>query len=109
MIIVFILNRTLITLGTRHSDLLYFARPMRGTTKHLFHLIRALCVILSFSSLVWAHDTRPTVVEISEGTGGRYSVQWRVPDSMLATDVPEVVMPANCRNREMPSHPRCRW
>ncbi len=43
-----------------------------------------------------AHDTRPLYVEIVEASPDVYSVSWKVPISVAATNVPNVAMPSTC-------------
>lgn len=43
-----------------------------------------------------AHDTRPLYVEIAETSPDVYSVSWKVPISVAATNVPNVALPPSC-------------
>ena len=44
-----------------------------------------------------AHDTRPLYVEIAEKSPDVYSVSWKVPISVAATNVPNIELPPSCR------------
>lgn len=43
-----------------------------------------------------AHDTRPLYVEITEQAAGAYSVAWKVPITVAATNIPAVTLPESC-------------
>lgn len=43
-----------------------------------------------------AHDTRPLYVEIAERSPDIYSVSWKVPITVAATNVPTVTLPKTC-------------
>ena len=45
----------------------------------------------------FAHDTRPLYIEIAETAPGTYSVAWKVPITVAATNIPEVSLPDTCR------------
>lgn len=49
------------------------------------------------SGALIAHDTRPLYIEIAETAPGTYSVAWKVPITVAATNIPEVSLPAGCR------------
>ena len=49
-----------------------------------------------FASVASAHDTRPLYIEISEQEGGAYSVAWKVPITVAATNIPDISLPASC-------------
>ena len=55
--------------------------------------------LLLLSSAVSAHDTRPLYVEINErdSSSGAYSIMWKVPITVAATNVPDVSMPDSCQ------------
>ncbi len=43
-----------------------------------------------------AHDTRPLYIEINEREKDLYSVMWKVPVTVAATNVPEIKLPSSC-------------
>lgn len=55
----------------------------------------AMCLLV-LASAAGAHDTRPLYIEISEKADGAYSLAWKVPITVAATNVPDVNLPANC-------------
>ncbi len=64
--------------------------------KRIVWLISALCALL-LPAAVGAHDTRPLYVEITQLEGNVFSVSWKVPITVAATDVPDVSLPRACR------------
>ena len=56
----------------------------------------ALWLLPSGSAL--AHDSRPLYVEIQESAPGVYSVSWKVPITVAATNVPDITLPETCRS-----------
>ena len=56
-----------------------------------------LCIALLHAGAAIAHDTRPLYIEIAETAPGAYSVAWKVPITVAATNIPEVSLPASCR------------
>jgi hydrogenase/urease accessory protein HupE len=64
----------------------------------------SLCVLVGAWAGVGsalAHDTRPLYVEIDERSAGVYSLSWKVPITVAATNIPTVSLPDSCR----PTHP----
>ncbi len=60
-----------------------------------------LLLMLLASLSVLAHDPRPVVIDIEETAPFEFRVQWRIPDSIPATAVPRVVMPAHCSQEQV--------
>ncbi len=65
----------------------------------IFVLILALAAltVLGAAASIHAHDTRPLYVEIEETEPGAYSVSWKVPITVAATNVPMATLPGTCR------------
>jgi hydrogenase/urease accessory protein HupE len=67
------------------------------------HIVtRYLLLLLAMVSLhvpVHAHDTRPLYVEISDQGENVFSVTWKVPITVAATNVPNVQLPDTCQAR----------
>ncbi len=63
--------------------------------KKLTLLLPALFVLLQ-SLAAHAHDTRPLYVEINDQGDNVFSVMWKVPITVAATNVPEVGLPGGC-------------
>lgn len=59
-------------------------------------LIAALFVFFQ-SVTVLAHDTRPLYIEINERDTNIFSVMWKVPITVAATNVPDVRLPGSCQ------------
>lgn len=61
-------------------------------------LFRSLIVVglLALAGVASAHDTRPLYVEISEQAEGTYSLAWKVPITVAATNIPNVSLPQSC-------------
>lgn len=59
-------------------------------------LITSLFILL-YSAVVNAHDTRPLYVEINERDKNVFSVMWKVPITVAATNVPAIKMPDSCK------------
>jgi hydrogenase/urease accessory protein HupE len=59
-------------------------------------LLVTIC-LAALTNAVSAHDTRPLYIEISEQRPGAYSLMWKVPITVAATNVPEVGMPPSCQ------------
>lgn len=57
----------------------------------------ALVALLMGTVPSLAHDTRPLYVEIAEISPGAFSVAWKVPITVAATNIPTVSLPAACR------------
>ena len=53
-------------------------------------------ITLAAPGTVRAHDSRPLVLELTEVEGGVFSVEWRVPPSVPAFNIPEPVLPEGC-------------
>ncbi len=53
-----------------------------------------LCIA---AAAVAAHDARPNYVEVTETSPDSYLVEWKVPTTIPIVNLPEVVMPASCR------------
>lgn len=62
-------------------------------------LLLALVALAAFGGVspAKAHDTRPLYVEIAEKSTELYSVSWKVPISVAATNVPNVALPSSCK------------
>lgn len=56
-----------------------------------------ILLILLLPSAVSAHDTRPLYVEINEQGNNAFSVMWKVPITVAATNIPDIGMPETCR------------
>ena len=65
--------------------------------KRLLATAGVLLVTLLAAGTVLAHDTRPLYIEIAETAPGSYSVAWKVPITVAATNIPEVSLPDGCR------------
>jgi hydrogenase/urease accessory protein HupE len=57
----------------------------------------ALIVVASTSAL--GHDGRPLYVELTETTPQHYQLQWKVPPSVPALNMPLIVLPKTCAPR----------
>ncbi|KPJ94907.1 MAG: hypothetical protein AMJ53_04140 [Gammaproteobacteria bacterium SG8_11] len=57
--------------------------------------IAAFLILSSF--VVLAHDTRPLYIEINEQDRNVFSVMWKVPITVAATNVPDVNLPDTCQ------------
>lgn len=53
-----------------------------------------LCIAAAVAA---AHDARPNYVEVTETSPDSYLVEWKVPTTIPIVNLPEVVMPASCR------------
>ena len=64
-------------------------------------MTRAAWILLALVPLLpvaaWAHDTRPLYVEIAERDQQTFSVMWKVPITVAATNVPDIRLPESCR------------
>ena len=67
----------------------------------IFPVLGLLLIALLKTGTVLAHDTRPLYVEVNETASGAYSIAWKVPITVAATNIPEVSLPESCR----PLHP----
>ena len=65
--------------------------------RRLVTTVGLLCIALFGTGATIAHDTRPLYIEISETEPGAYSVAWKVPITVAATNIPEVSLPQSCR------------
>ena len=52
--------------------------------------------LIALSSIVWAHESRPLYVEITERQPERFVVQWKVPASIPHVNIPQLILPATC-------------
>ena len=55
------------------------------------------CIGAIWSTISHAHDTRPLYVEITEVEQNIFSIAWKVPITVAATNVPSVRLPDECR------------
>lgn len=46
---------------------------------------------------VSAHDTRPLYIEINEQENNAFSVMWKVPITVAATNIPDISLPDTCQ------------
>lgn len=55
--------------------------------------------LLMFSAVrpVWADDSQPLYIEISEQTSEAYQVQWRLPATSRADNIPAIELPGFCQ------------
>ena len=60
-------------------------------------LILVATFLLLVQSVVLAHDTRPLYIEINEQDQNVFSVMWKVPITVAATNVPDIIMPETCQ------------
>ena len=66
-------------------------------------MIRRIAVFASLlfslcgTGIAVAHDTRPLFIEIAEMESGIYSVAWKVPITVAATNIPDVFLPDSCQ------------
>lgn len=68
-------------------------------TRTICLIVIALTMLNLGSMKVCAHDARPVYVEISERSGGRYLVRWKVPVSVPIPAQPRVELPEQCEAR----------
>ena len=61
------------------------------------NLFLFMLLLLLQSVAVLAHDTRPLYIEINERDTNVFSVMWKVPITVAATNVPDVSMPDSCQ------------
>ncbi len=59
--------------------------------------IAGVLALLLFPATAGAHDTRPLYVEISERDQQTFSVMWKVPITVAATNVPDIRLPESCQ------------
>jgi len=55
-----------------------------------------VALLLGCPTLGWSHESRPVYVEISEVRTDVFSVHWKVPTSLPASNIPEPVLPSDC-------------
>ena len=61
------------------------------------YVLIAFALLLTWQSgAIFAHDTRPLYIEINEQGNNAFSVMWKVPITVAATNVPDVRLPDNC-------------
>ena len=53
--------------------------------------------MIGLTSIVWAHESRPLYVEITEREPERFAVQWKIPTSIPQVNTPELILPSTCR------------
>ena len=63
--------------------------------RFLWFAVAAFLLLPSF--VAQAHDTRPLYIEINERDINVFSVMWKVPITVAATNVPDVQMPDSCQ------------
>jgi len=57
----------------------------------------ALTLLALLAAPAVAHDARPVSVELSHLGGDRYAVRIRIPDTVAADNLPELIPPSQCR------------
>ena len=62
------------------------------------YILIVLALLLTWQpGAIFAHDTRPLYIEINEQGNNAFSVMWKVPITVAATNVPDVYMPDSCQ------------
>ena len=60
--------------------------------------IVGICLVV-FASFAWSHDSRPLYIEINEIKPEYFSIQWKVPPSVPGFNIPQPILPENCRQQ----------
>ncbi len=55
-----------------------------------------LCCLCGLSALALAHESRPLYLEVTELQTDTYKLQWRIPASVQAFNLPEIRFPDTC-------------
>jgi hydrogenase/urease accessory protein HupE len=70
---------------------------MQGATMNKNLSVIFMILMLLFPSAISAHDTRPLYVEINEEENNAFSVMWKVPVTVAATNIPDIGLPDTCQ------------